>query len=107
MALQLAYTAPFRTVFPAAYLRVVKVDIDIPAGKACIEYWTYPDAKIRAEDGQATVERKIIAVYDTEEAATFTEFFGVKALSQEGANPIAAAYFYLKALGSFAKATDN
>ena len=106
MALQLSYTAPFLTVFPAAYLRVVKVDIDIPAGKAAVEYWLYPNASVRALDGQATVERRIIAVFDTPEDAIFTRYFGMTALSAEGMNPIKAAYCYLKSLGSFAGTTD-
>jgi len=106
MALTLPYTAPFKSDFPDAYFRVTKVDLDVPAHKAVIEYWIYVEADTRVADEQATVTRQLLAVYDTPEASAYTTYFGAEALSAAGMNPLAAAYAYLKSLGSFAGATD-
>lgn len=108
MALQVNYTAKFLVDFPEAYVRVLKVDIDLVQTKASIEYWIYPSAAIRAEDGNATIARVMPeAIINIEEGnRPFTDYFGTEAQSAEGMNPIAGAYAYLKTLPEFAGAID-
>jgi len=104
MAIQLAYTARFRTVFDRAYHRVAKIDLDYGHSRAMLEVWIYPDAATRDADPGATVQRTVLQVADTPDGAAFTKHFSAEALAKT--TPSAAAYAYLKSLGSYKAALD-
>lgn len=106
MALQMSYTAPFRTVFPTAYFRVAKIDLQFLESRAWVEVWVYPDQATRQLDDQATVARLILRIEDVPGTTAFTDYFGVAAQNVQGMNARKAAYNYLKTLGSYSGATD-
>lgn len=107
MAIQLNYTAKFLVNFPQAYLRVLKVDIDADHARGAVEFAIYPSAEVRAQDGEAWIENRIVPVVNRDDSCTpFTDYFGVTAQSAAGMNIIAGAYLYLKTLAEFAGAED-
>lgn len=106
MALQMRYTAKFLTVFPSAYFRVVKLDLDYRNKRAMVEVWVYPDDATRQSNDLATVERFVLQVADTADATPFTQFFGNTAQNALDMNPQKAVYQYLKTLGSYSSSVD-
>ena len=88
---------------PAAYVRIVKVELDYRAETAAITVLRYANQETRDSGAKDLAHDKD---YYEVMGADFHALFGDKALVAQDVTPLSIAYGYVKALPDYANAID-
>lgn len=101
MARQIAYTDSAGAPHPAAYARVMGIDLGVARAQARMTVGIYHSAETRALGLSPVVSLEYAL-----EGATFNAIFGDQELVPMGKSPLRAGYAHLKTLPLYQGGTD-
>jgi len=103
VALKQAFTTKTGIELPAAYVRIVKVELDYRAETAAITVVRYASQEARDSGAKDMAHDK--DYYEVEDAE-FHTLFGDVVLAAQDKTPLSIAYGYLKTRPAYANAID-